>query len=179
MAFHERKQLRDAIVAQLIAAATSAGSRVFATRLAPVPEAQLPAISVYTDDETVDPASANTAPRELKRTVLVRVDCWVAGAPLDDGLDAIALEVETAMDGDCEFDQTAFSSIMTGTEFGMKMEGSRPMGVVSLTYSCVYNTFLRVDDPTDDFDTADIRFSLEGEQAALDQANDLLEDIHE
>jgi hypothetical protein len=177
---HERTEIREAVVAQLIAASTAAGSRVYETRLAPIRTAELPAISVYVDSETVRPDSMSSAPRELKRTAELAIEAWArADADVDDVLDALALEIETAMDSDVNLDETAFNSVLSSTEVKISMDGDRPMGVVRLVYAVVYHTDQRVDAPDDDFDKADVKFSLENEQDEADQANDSLEDIHE
>lgn len=185
---HERQQIREAIKTQLIGAlpgptyATAAGARVYESRLAPIPTAQLPAISVYTADETVDPASYDTAPRELKRTVNVSIVGWVstvANGAIEDALDALALQIETAMDSDLNLSTTAFTSGLLSTEIGISNDGNRPMGAVSLTYSIVYYTDIRVSAPVDELDTVDVRHSLDGAQDDEDdQAHDLEEEIY-
>ncbi len=186
MPTHERQAIREAVIDQLIGDSpynTSAGLRVTKSRMAPHAQAQLPAISVYTDDESVDPASRMTAPRELKRTVQLAIEAWVvADADVDDALDAIALQIETAMDADLEFDETAYSSVLASTETGIKLDGNRPMGAVRMVYTVVYHTDLRTsvaDAAMDEFDEAGINFDLSSDQDEDDQASDLLEDIHE
>ena len=59
---HQRKAIRDAVVTALVAAATSAGSRVFPTRVVPWRKTELPAVSVYALDEKSD--DQQTALRE-------------------------------------------------------------------------------------------------------------------
>lgn len=180
---HERTAIRDAVVAQLIAGSTSAGARVYGSRLKPLVEAELPAVLVYTDSESVDPASANSSPRWLRRTVELTVEGVVRVAEgLQTELDDLALEIETAMDSDLEFGQTAFSSTLAGTEVGMKMDGNQPMGMVRLVYNVVYETDLRVaeqDAELEDLETADIRYSLENGQDEDDQAHDTVEGLEE
>ncbi len=179
---HERKDIRDAAIAALLGE-TDAGSRVSASRMAPPQNAELPCLSVYTDDETVDPASKNTTPRELRRTVTLAIEGWVsvpAGDALDDAFDALALEIETAMDADADLDQTVYSCVLDRTEMGVKMDGNRPMGCVRLEYTATYLTDLRLEEAENDFDTAATDYSLGGEQDDEDdQAHDLVEDIHE
>lgn len=177
---HERREIRDAIVAQLIAAGASFGSRVFPTRIPPLRTAELPAVCVYTDDEQVDRATWSTAPRELGRTVNVAIEGWVrVTEDIEDVFDALALEVETAMDADLNLDETAFDSGLVSTEIGISMQGDRPMGAIRLLYAVTYHTELRVQPPEDEFDTANIRYNLENAQHEDDQAEDLVEDIHE
>jgi hypothetical protein len=173
---HERTELRDAVQAQLIAASTSAGSRVTKSRLAPLPQSELPALSVYTEDEVS--TGKDTAPRELTRTVTLAVEGWaVATADIDDALDALALEIEEAMDSDLNFGGTAADSVLVGTEFGLKMDGNRPMGAVRLSYAVTYFTGLRNDELDDDLGTVGVNYSLGGAQAEDDQAQDIIEDL--
>ena len=150
--------------------ATGAEQRVFKTRLAPVRASELPAISVYCDNETI--TDNGTSPRELTRTMTVAIDGWArATENVDDALDDLALEIETAMDSSPELLDTAFTAALTSTEVGIKLDGDRPMGCVHLEYTVVYHSDLRVGHATDNFDTADI---LHGELG-----HDLLKHIHQ
>lgn len=177
MPTHERKLLRDAIVAQVKGTAptfrTAAGARVVSSRHAPNKTDTLPKISVFTADEPVNESSAGTSPRELKRTVRVEVVGWVvASEDVDDALDALALEIETAMDLDTHLDGYAFDSILEATAFGEKLEGERPLGAVSLTYACTYHTQKRIPLPTEDFEIASSQISIGNGQALADRAKD-------
>lgn len=176
---HERRAIREAIRTQLTGE-TAAGARVFETRQAPLRTDELPAIAIYTEDESVDPASGSTAPRELRRTVNIAIEAWArAAADVDDVLDELALEIETAMDSDLEFGGTAYHSVLLSTEVGLKLDGDRPMGAIRLVYAVTYHTDLRVGEPEDLFDKAEITYNLENAQHEDDQAHDTLEDIHE
>ncbi len=179
---HERAELRAAAIAQLVGE-TAAEDRVTSSRLAPHPKATLPAISVFTEDEAIDEASKNTHPRELKRRPVLAIEAWVsvpAGGDVDGAMDAIALEIETAMDQDIGINGTAGDSVLSGTQMGMKLDGDRPMGCVRLEYDVTYRTDLRIGEPEDEFDTLGVSTSLGGEQDDEDdQAQDLVEDIHE
>lgn len=176
---HERKQIRDAIVARLTGE-TAAGTRVFTSRIAPIRVAQLPAISVYTDSETVDAASLKTFPRELTRTVTVAIEGWVRVTDgVDDALDALALEIETAMDGDNYLSATCGDSMLISTEFGMKLDGDREMGAVRLEYTATYRTDPRIDALGDNFDTMGVEYNLENDQHEDDSADDLVDEIYQ
>lgn len=178
MPLHERQALREAIVAQLKGPdndRTAAGARVRKSRQAPNQTDALPAISVFSSDEPIHESSAGTSPRELKRIVRVEIIGWVIGsADVDDALDALALEIETAMDIDLGFRTTeeiengdpsyAYDSILESTVLGEKLDGERPLGAVSMTYACEYRTGRRVELPTDDFETAATQISLGDEQ---------------
>lgn len=176
---HERQAIRDAAVA-LLTGETAAGARVYKTRIEPVLGADLPAISVYTDSETVAPSSGLTAPQELTRTVELAVEGWVTAATtdaLDDALDDLCLEIETAMDQDLNLDETAYSSLLASTESAWKLDGRVPIGAVRMVWTVVYHTDLRVAAPEDDLSTLDIHYDLNNEQDTEDQANDSIEDL--
>lgn len=176
---HERQDIRAAIVARLIAASTGAGSRVSTQRMRPLRKAGLPAILVYSDSEKVSEGSAETSPRELTRTAVFVVEAWVSAeaSALEDAMDAIALQIETAMDQDLNLAHpstptvpTAFDSTLIGTEFGVDPDGELPMGCVHLEYAITYHSDLRITAPTDLFDQVEATTSLSNEQATLDQS---------
>jgi len=169
---HERQLLREEIVAQLkgpLNDRTAAGSRVTKSRQEPLTTDQLPAISVYSADETIHESSASTAPRELKRMTRVVIVGWVvASSAVDDALDALALQIETAMDIDHTLDRNASDSILEQTSFEQVLGGERPIGSVALVYSCSFYTQKRVALPTDLFATAGVTTNLGGTQAPAD-----------
>jgi hypothetical protein len=170
---HQRKAIRDAVVTALVAAATSAGSRVFPTRVVPWRKTELPAVSVYALDEKSD--DQQTAPRWLKRTMTLSVEAVVRqGANVDDALDALALELEAAMHADPTFGDVCGDSTLTGTELEVLEQGDQLFGLLRLTYSVTYDTdapYAR-DVATDDLETIEAQTSIGGAQAAADRAED-------
>lgn len=181
---HERQAIREAVVAQLIGPApafrTSARDRITKSRMAPIRGSELPAINVYTDGEEVSADSRSTAPRELTRTMVVTIEAWAKYAEnVDDVLDDLALEIESAMDRDLNLAGTAFDSKLERTEIGIKLDGDRPMGCVHLEYAVLFHTDLRVAAPTDVFDAATVRYDLAGVQSSADQRSDNLTNINQ
>ena len=173
---HERQNLRAAIVAQLkgpLNNRTSAGARVYANRMHPLRVADLPVVLVFIESETV--GEVVRGPRELKRIAAVKIEGWVMTPPgiaTDDALDAMALQIEAAMDLDIYHDKNAFTSVLANTEIGIKIDGEQSMGAVSLTYDVTYHSQLRNAVPTSMFATANARISqAPGSQAPLDQVN--------
>lgn len=177
MALHQRQVIRAAIVA-LLTGHTAAEARVVPCRRNPLRQSDLPAISVYTIDETVDDESAATAPRELTRRLEVVVQSWVpVTASIDDDMDALALEIETAMHADPFLGGAVGDSILKATNLRIDPEGKEPVGVVTMTYEVTYRTLAPeppAESELDDFRRADTRFNLGGEQAVADQAEDLV-----
>lgn len=142
MGTHQRQAIREAVVAQL-RGKTGAEDRVFTTRAVPWKKTELPGIAVYTLEEAV--GSARTLPRELVRTltlaVLGVVSDGVDAGNTDDQLDALALEIESAMHADPTFGGSpAEDSMLTSTAIEVTEDQGRPLGVVRLTYEVRYYT---------------------------------------
>lgn len=171
---HQRQVIRTAI-RDLLDGATAAGARVYATRMIPLRRAELPSICVYTLEESVTADSLNTAPRELTRELPVVIECRVApGANVDDAMDAIALEVETAMHADPYLGGACGESILDSTIMEVAVEGDRETGFVALTYQVTYRTFAPEEpDGLDDFNTVGATQNLGGDQAAEDDTHDV------
>lgn len=162
---HPRKLVRDAVVA-LLTNATSAGSRVFPTRIEPIRKAQLPAIAVYTLSEESAPET-DSAPRELARIVRVEIAGFVAhtnAIPVDDAMDALAEQIESAMDADRYLDGAAYDSVLEGTELQVREDDARSdplLGIITLTYAVEYRT-TPVVGSLDDFLTASTSHQVVG-----------------
>lgn len=170
---HQRQLIRQATKTALVNAATAAGSRVYETRILPFRRTTLPALAVYTLVESVDEADKG-APRELVRNLQLAIEGSVeAGENVDDELDSLALQVETAMHADDSLGGTAEDAVLESTEVTVVEDGSKPVGVVRLVYAVTYRTYAPASVAApDDFNTVDARFSLAGEQAPADQAHD-------
>jgi hypothetical protein len=152
-ALHPRQAVIDSVIARLTGA-TVAGSRVEDTRVEPYVPGELPAISVYALREPVRPESAGMAPRELTRDVKVEIVGQVAhtaALPVGKAMNAIALEIETAMDADQYLGGAAGDSILEDTEMEIRDEGDPLVGVVVLTYSVTYRTSPAAPGDLDDF----------------------------
>ena len=72
MAAHIAKQVIDAIAAAIVAGATAAGSRVYVGRITPVPQADLPAVTVNGGDEQIEQLTAR-APHQQHRVIQIDV----------------------------------------------------------------------------------------------------------
>lgn len=192
MIAHQRKLIRDRVVS-LLRGATVAGQRVHANRFLPLTNRELPAILVYALDEAIDPDSRQTAPRELTRRLSLSVDGVVAAGSegeIDDALDALSLQIETAMNRDPFLgtaaaaaaqppvdDTLVADSMLADVEIGHEAVGDRLVGRVAMTWEVTYQTL--APEPPADGDLADFReldqdYDLGGAQAPLDQASDFI-----
>lgn len=137
---HQRTVIRRA-VRDLLVGKTVAGSRVTATRIQSYRRADVPAIGVYTTDETVDPDSWSTAPREYTRNLSLEIAGWVTPGPgFDDAMDDLAQQIEAAMELDRTLGGAAADVRLESSKMEPRGEGDSLMGLVVLTYSVLYQT---------------------------------------
>lgn len=179
MALHQRQQIREAVAAQLKGVApdfaTSAQGRVYETRLVPFRRLELPAVAVYALEETSD--DQRSAPREYKRTLQLAIEGAVKLTDnVDDALDALALELERAVDADPTFGDTASDSVLASTVLDIVEDSDRSVGVVRLQYSVTYYTYApdAADHDFDELQTVDVKTRIGG---VADPAEDKLEDL--
>lgn len=176
---HQRKEIRLAVQAALVAADTAAETRVYASRMIPFRRIDLPAIAVYTlEESSVD---NDSAPRELTRTLQLVIEAAVraTGTQIDDELDDLAEEIERAMHADETFGGKCGDSVLASTEMDLAEDGDRMIGILKLTYATTYYTYAPEDaDVTlDDLETVETTYDLGTEPE--DQAVDLLEDLED
>jgi hypothetical protein len=121
--------------------ATLVSSRVYTTRVYPLTDANLPAITVYTGSEVSN--RLNMGLNDLNRSLTVDVDVYVrATSTFDDDVDAIAVQIEEAIAGDFTVNGLAKEAVLTGTEIQFSGDAEQPIGVAKLTYSVRYVTAL-------------------------------------
>lgn len=179
-ALHPRQEIRAAVQAQLIGVApayrTSAQDRVFRTRVIPYRRVQLPAIAVYTPEESSK--KSNEGPREIERAAQVVIEAALEASSsadqVDDALDAIALQIERAMNLDIYFGGKASDSVLVSTDSDVIEDGERKIGVIRLVYSAPYfcNVPYDGDLTIDDLKTVDVKTSLSDAVHPNNQAND-------
>jgi hypothetical protein len=142
---HMRKQIRSAVLQALLGLKTTRRN-VFATRTVPLNADTLPGLCVYTLSEQsgVDTMGKN---RSLKRMLdLVIEGVTKSRASIDDDLDQIAAEVETAMALDPSLGGLAYDCVLQSTKIAVRGVAETDTGSVQLTYSVTYRT--KASDPT-------------------------------
>lgn len=138
---HVRKQIRDRMATTISTGVTLVSSRVYTTRVYPLTDANLPAITVYTGSEVS--SRLNMGLNDLNRSLTVDVDIYVrATSTFDDDVDAIAVQVEEAIAGDFTVNGLAKEAVLTGTDIQFSGDAEQPIGIAKLTYSVRYITAL-------------------------------------
>jgi hypothetical protein len=135
---HARKQIRDAFVAALTGLPT-AGARVEASRVFPVASPFLPTILIYTIEETSQ-ASGMDRPQPLQRLLTVAVECAAEAADVDDVLDAMAAEIETAIGADETLGGLVLDVTLLRTQIGLESPGRARSGRARLDFGVLYRT---------------------------------------
>ena len=138
---HVRKSIRDRIVSVLTSNVTLVRTRVYGTRVYPLNEAELPAITVYSGSEVSN--RLNMGLNDLNRSLSVEVDIYIrATGTFDDDVDAIAVQVEEAIAGDFTVNGLAKEAVLTGTDIQFSGDAEQPIGVAKLTFIVRYVTAL-------------------------------------
>lgn len=142
---HVRKQIRDQFVTLLTAGVSLVSSRVYATRVYPLTQAKLPAITVTIGSESsgLMTMGATMGSKSLDRTVDIAVSIYEnATASLDSAIDAIAVQIEEAIGADFTLGGIAKESVLTSTSIDFSGETEQPVGIATLTFSVRYVTSL-------------------------------------
>ena len=138
---HVRQQIREAFGTACSGLSTT-GTNVFQTRVYPIESGSLPGLCIYTTSETVSDQVEDLggASRLVTRSLSVRVEGYArASSNLDDTLDTISAEVETAV-----ADSTSIDALLTDLELSSTdvsfTEGDREIGVITLDFGVIYTT---------------------------------------
>ena len=135
---HVRQQIREAAATTLTGLATT-GARVFQSRLRPLRDIDLPCLLITTGDEQIETVGISPHPM-LERQLALKVRAVAKDTTdLDDALDQMLAEIETALDG-ATFNGRADSIALTGIAIEMSDELEQPVGVATATYQVTYYT---------------------------------------
>ena len=141
---HSRQTVRDNVYNMLNGNVTVAAVAVpvYKSRAIPFWEMQLPAIAVYTLQETSD--HEETAPREYKRMLSLAIQILVsekAGQVIDNVIDDIALQVENILFKDTWLNNAADDSALVSTTINHIERGDRLFWAANLQWDIEYRTW--------------------------------------
>lgn len=144
---HVRNQIRNRI-ATLVTGLPVTGANVYKMRRYALDDSKLPAICVYTTDESSSLITVGT--RTLRRVINVMVEVLAKGSSvtISDTIDNICISVEEAIAADFSLNGLAKSTILTSTETDVNTEGENGIGSARLVYAVEYVTSI------DDVETA-------------------------
>lgn len=141
MAAHVRKQIRDHVVTTLTGLATT-GGRVYTHRRYPLGRGELPGLLVYTMSENVVTETMGV-PRRLNRDLQLGIEVVASDdeGTLDDTLDQICKEVETALATDPLRAGLALDTRLEGVEITVASgDGQMPIGKAAMSWIIPYGT---------------------------------------
>lgn len=134
---HARTQIRNAVTT-LLKGNTTAGNNVYEARVYPLDDPKLPALLVYTKQETVGEQSMSR-PRTQQRELMVSVEAYVkASGNVDEYTDNLAMEVEQLIAADPTLGGLVKDIALDTTETQFHGDGEKPIAVAILTLSVLY-----------------------------------------
>ena len=137
---HVRQQIRDKFV-ELVAGLSTTGSRVFKSRLYPLHDDNLPGLCVSTGPEENAREEEDAAETVQRRSLEVLVDARAkVTSGLDDVLDTILSEVETAVFADRVLGGLVASLDLEAIEPEILAEQEQPVGSLLIIFRVTYLT---------------------------------------
>ena len=137
MANHIRQQIRER-AGTVLTGLTTTGSNVFETRIYPLSNTTLPALAIYTKNETSEPIVISTN-RLMSRELELIVEVYVKQTSnFDDQVDKICKEVEVAISADTTLNGLAKDCFLQSTEIEYNTEGEQPLSYAVLTFLTNY-----------------------------------------
>ena len=133
MTTHARQQIREAVATRLTGLAAT-GSRVFQSRMRA--QKTLPCLLIACGDERIEQGIQTAQDRSLE---IIVTGLAKATANVDDALDAIALQVETAI-ASAPFTTPNCLLSLAGIETGFDESLEAPVGEIRLTFKALYFT---------------------------------------
>lgn len=136
---HVRQQIRDRI-ATVLSGITGFSTSVYKMRRYALDDAKLPAIAVYTVDESSNLITLGL--RTIRRVVNVGVEIVAKGASssIADTIDGYCVSVEEAIANDFTINGLAKSCILTSSTIDVNVEGEKAVGTARLVFAVEYIT---------------------------------------
>ena len=126
---HVRQQVRER-AGTILTGLSLTGSNVFESRLYPLIDADLPCILITTDGEEI---IESTISGVVQRSILLNIAIKdKLTTDLDDRIDAISIEIETAIANDTS--AIFRHSALVDVEIELDPDGDQPIGTAKLLY---------------------------------------------
>jgi len=132
---HARTQVRDAVAAALTGLITT-GANVYVNRAHLLESAKLPCLSIHVRNDATRRISET--PIEQERTVELVVEAHANGGSVDDTLDTICAEVETAIGSDVTVGGKLIDCVLDSTSIAVTGEGSKLSGQAEMQFNATY-----------------------------------------
>ena len=137
MANHVRQQIRE-YFGTTLTGLTTTGSNVYESRIYTLQDNTLPALVIFTKEETSEPIVIGVD-RVMSRELSVVVEAYCkATSNFDDTIDTISKEVEEAIAADRTLGGLAKDTYIESTDIEYTGDGEQPVGYVTLTFLTNY-----------------------------------------
>lgn len=134
---HLRQTIRQAIVTRLTGLTTT-GSNVFTSRVYALPQVALPALCIYTKDESSEYISM-TRPRKIERNLNLTVEIYVAANQnTDNTIDKICDEIESEIYNDVTIAGNAKDVIVSTVDVDFDGDGEVPVARATMNLTIIY-----------------------------------------
>ncbi len=138
MATHVRRQIREAV--ETVLDGLPSGPNVVKPRGHAVARARLPAVRVVAREEAAEPDAMGDGGTLARRLTLTVEGLAEGGDDLENVLDGLASEVETAVGADPTFGGLVEDSWLASTEIAVGEPGERRTGAIELGFAVLYRT---------------------------------------
>jgi hypothetical protein len=136
---HARQLIREQVATTLTGLSTT-GSNVFQSRVYPLQESNLPALLIYTKEESSE-AIVMGSDRAIERELTLAVEAYVKNnTNSDDIIDDIAEEIESAIGADSTLNNKAKDVFLVSTDINYVGEGENPVAVATFNFLVNYCT---------------------------------------
>lgn len=166
-------QIRAGLIA-LLTGTTSAGARVYDTRMLPFTEGQaLPAIDVTVNGSRADAKSASVPRFQFVTDVDIEGTVAVAGSSADsavaDAVHTLEGQILAALFQDSEWWQS-FQQVAFSVDYGASIEGRQKLGAVSVSLTLTQDDVVweHAPDPADDLETVYLEVDLATPDTIID-----------
>ena len=144
MADHLYAQIRGAVVTKLTGLTTS-GSRVYANRLAPLPDGSSPSLLITLDEERASGLTVHQPQMQERELSLSVAAVAKAASNVDATLDLMSKEVETALASGITLGARTLEVFYTGMSFE-DAQADKPVGVKRMTFSIPFTAMSNAPD---------------------------------
>lgn len=144
MADHLHKQIRTALTTSLTGLTTT-GARVYANRLQPMMEANLPGLRIFLDKEEAEGVTVHQPQLQDRSLVMVVECCAKETSGLDDALDQISKEVEIALAAGITITSKSLQVFYAGMEFTDE-QSDKPVGIKRLQFTVPFTVMSNAPD---------------------------------
>lgn len=133
---NKRKLIRTAAVS-LLSGNTAAGTNVFDNRVTRFWREELPAISVFTRQETA--TKRDVSGRQSIRVLELQIEVRAEGdEAVDDTLDDICEQIENIIEENQSINGLAHGTVLTNTEIELDADGEKLIGIATLNFEVRY-----------------------------------------